>query len=533
MAAPAGYPELFSREEGTPESFWISLRYFNVYRIVVAAVFLSTALIYDNTLTLGSHRLDLFRYVSAAYLFLGIVFFGVLRNLRDNFNLQLSIQVFVDIVAITLLMYASGGVRSGLGVMLLIALTGAALVAPRRLTFLYAALASIALLLEQSYWVLLKDAATADFLQPGLLAIGCFASAGITGWLAQRVSTNEMLARRRGRELATQTRVNQLVIEDMHDGVLVLDREGRVVQHNPQARRLLGAEPLLGVQLVRLLPGFAPRWQDWKAGVVAASPADTDFEVRGRGIRLRLLDTGAEEEFCVLFMEDMTRTREQAQQLKLAALGRLTANIAHEIRNPLSAISHASELLGEEKRGRDRERLYRIINANTQRLDRLVSDVLQLSRRDIVSSERIHLNTWLTGFLDEFVANEAVPPDRFHIEAARDAWVRFDREQLRQVLWNLLRNAVRYARQEPRSVRIAVKAYGDQVELSVVDNGAGVPAGNQGQLFEPFFTTDSKGTGLGLYLARELCTSNRAVLEYVDNAPGAHFRILCQEARAA
>jgi two-component system sensor histidine kinase PilS (NtrC family) len=532
MAAQTGYAGLFSREERTSESFWISLRYFNMYRIAVALVFLGTALAYDDSLNLGSRDLDLFRYVAAGYLVLGIAFQVVLRRLREGFNLQLSTQVCVDIAAITLLMNASGGVRSGLGVMLLITLTGAALVAPRRLTFLYAAIASIALLLEQTYWVLLKDASTADYLQPALLAIGCFASAGITGRLAQRVAANEILARRRGRELATQTRVNQLVIEDMHDGVLVLDREGRVVQHNPQAQRLLGADPLLGVELISLLPAFAPRWRDWRAGVDSASAASTDFDVRGRGIRLRLLDTGTEEEFSVLFIEDVTRTQEQAQQLKLAALGRLTANIAHEIRNPLSAISHASELLGEEKRQRDRERLYRIIHANTQRLDQLVSDVLQLSRRDRASSERIHLNTWLSGFLDEFVANEAVPPERFQLEAARDAWVRFDREQLRQILWNLLRNAVRHARDEPGSVRIGLGGYGDQVELSVIDNGPGVPAANRGQLFEPFFTTESKGTGLGLYLARELCAANRAVLEYVGDMPGAHFRILCQEAQA-
>src|SRR2546428_6532936 len=158
-------------------------------------------------------------------------------------------------------MYASGGIRSGLGVMLLISLTGAAIVAPRRLSFLYAALATIALLLEQGYWVLLQDVPSAGFVQPGLLAMGCFATVGVTGWLAQRVAANEALARQRGRALATQTRVNQLVIQDMQDGVLVLDREGRVLQHNPQAQRLLAAERLLGTGIAELLPGFGGRWR--------------------------------------------------------------------------------------------------------------------------------------------------------------------------------------------------------------------------------------------------------------------------------
>lgn len=531
MDTAARYSSLFVRPERTPESFWISLRYFNLYRMAVAGLFLGLAVFYDDTLALGSHRLELFRYTAAAYLIAGIVLQSVLRNLRELFNQQLTLQVGIDIVAITLLMYASGGIRSGLGVMLFISLTGAAIVAPQRLNLLYASLATIALLLEQGYWTLAHDVPAANFLQTGLLAIGCFATSSVTGWLAQRVAANERLARQRGRELATQTRVSQLVIGDMHDGAAVLDRDGRVVQHNPQAQRLLGTEPLLGADLPRLLPGFEPRWRAWREGRGASRAAAGEFEVRGRDIGLRLLDTGTDEEYSVLFVEDLTRSREQAQQMKLGALGRLTANIAHEIRNPLAAISHAAELLGEEKRAEDRDRLTRIIHDNTQRLERLVADVLQLNRRDRVSGDRIRVGPWLEAFVDEFVANEDAPAERFRLELARDAWVEFDREHLRQVMWNLLRNAVRYARPEPGSVRIALSSFADRVELDVIDDGPGVAESAQAQLFEPFFTTDSKGTGLGLYLARELCEANRAVLEYVDDLPGAHFRILIREAR--
>jgi two-component system sensor histidine kinase PilS (NtrC family) len=529
MEAPVRDRALGAGQSPHTESYWISLRYFNIYRIAVASLFLGLTLAYEDALGLGKHRFELFRYASAGYLLLGIVFHGVMSRLHERFDMQLSLHAFLDIVAITLLMYASGGIRSGIGVMLLISLTGAAVVAPRRLTFLYAAVAAIALLLEQGYWVLVHDVPEENFLQPGLLAIGCFASGGVTSWLAQRVATNEMLARQRGRALATQTRVNQLVIQDMDDGVVVLDRDGRVMQHNPQAQRLLPAERLLGADIGRLLPGLDARWgATWRD---ARGGAGADFEVRGRDIRVRRLDTGTDEEFSVLFLEDTTRTREQAQQFKLAALGRLTANIAHEIRNPLAAISHAAELLGEEKRDEDRGRLTRIVRDNTQRLERLVSDVLQLNRRDRVAGERIHLNSWLRGFVGDFVASEAVPLERFSVQDGRDAWIEFDREHLRQVLWNLLRNAVRYARDEPRSVCLAIGGFGDQIELSVIDNGPGGPASNQGQLFEPFFTTDSKGTGLGLYLARELCAANRAALDYVDDTTGAHFRILMREAR--
>jgi len=518
--------------ELTPESFWIALRYFNLYRIMVAGVFLIASLFYEDALGLGSHGIARFRTICMWYLAFGIVFHGVLRNLRDRFNLQLSFHVLLDMVAITLLMNASGGLSSGLGVMLLISLIGAALVAPRRLTYLYAALATIALLLEQTYWTLVTDAPTSNYLQPGLLAIGCFASAGVTNWLAQRVAANERLARQRGRELETQVRVNQLVIEEMHEGVLVLDGEGRVVQHNPQAQRLLGIDALRGKELVRAIPGFARLWKAWHASEMDVRQS-ADVAVRGREVRLRVLETGSQDDVSVLSVEDLSRSREQAQQLKLAALGRLTANIAHEIRNPLSAISHAAELLAEEKREADRVRLSRIINDNTRRLERLVADVLQLNRRDRTTTERVHLNEWLVEFLEEYVANEAIEPERFVLESERDCWVNFDREQLRQVLWNLLRNAVRFSPAEPRSIRVVLGGYADQVELSVIDAGSGVSPADQGNLFEPFFTTDSKGTGLGLYLARELCAANGASLEYVEEGPGAHFRIRCTQARPA
>lgn len=523
--AAARYAALFAPSEKTPEAFWISLRYFNLYRVAVASLFLTLTVVYGDALNLGSHQLDLFRFVAAAYLLGAILLHAVLRNLRAYFYEQLTLHVGLDVLATTLLMYASGGIRSGLGVMLLISLTGAAIVAPKRLNMLYASLATIALLLEHGYWVLVHDAPEATYFQPGLLAIGCFATASVTGWLSQRVAANERLARQRGRELATQTRVSQLVIADMQDGVAVLDRVGRVVQHNPQAQRLLATAPLIGAYIGEVVPGFAGRWTAWRAGRVAPGGATGQVEVRGREIGLRLLETGTEEEYSVLFVEDTTRSREQAQQLKLAALGRLTANIAHEIRNPLSAISHAAELLDEEKRGEDRGRLTRIIRDNTQRLDRLVSDVLQINRRDRASGEPVRLVPWLEAFVPEFVANERAPRERFVLDT-REATVQFDPEHLRQVMWNLLRNAVRYAREEPDAVRIAVRVFGSTVELSVIDNGPGVPEADQGQLFEPFFTTHSNGTGLGLYLARELCSANGAQLEYADDTPGAHFRVV-------
>jgi two-component system sensor histidine kinase PilS (NtrC family) len=529
-STPLRYPELFVPSAERPtESFWISLGYFNLYRIALATLFFSLSLVYEDQLNLGSHSLALFRAVCGTYLVAAIGLHALLRQVRDHFNLQLTVQVSLDVLVITLLMYASGGMSSGLGVMLLVSLIAAAIVAPRRLRLFYASLASIGLLLQQGYWVLLQDAPVNTFLQPGLLAMGCFAASGITGWLAQRVVANERLALQRGRELAAQTRVNQLVLQDMHDGVLVVDREGRIVQHNPQAQLLLSAGQLVGRDVAAIDPRLGEHWRDWRSAR-AAGRASVDLPLGGRELGLRLLDAGTEQGYSVLFVEDTTRAREQAQQLKLAALGRLTVSIAHEIRNPLAAISHAAELLPEEKRADDRARLSRIIHDNTRRLERLVSDVLQLNRRDRASPEPLRLATWLREFLAEFAAIESVDAGLFALDAQADSSIAFDREHLRQVLWNLITNALRYARPASGAVRVAVRAYGDRVELSVIDNGPGIAAASRAHLFEPFFTTDAKGTGLGLYLARELCAANQASLEYVADTGGGHFRILCREA---
>ncbi|MDA1117158.1 MAG: hypothetical protein O2979_03965 [Proteobacteria bacterium] len=223
--ATLAYAPLFAREDRRPDSFWISLQYFNLYPIVVALLFLGSTYFAYEPINFGAHDLRLFRAVCVGYLAIGIALQVVVRSVQERFNLQLSAHALLDVITIPLLMYASGGMRSSLGVMLFISLTGVGLVAPLRLNFLYAALATIAVLLEEGYWVLALNLPAANFVPPALLSMGYFATAGATGWLAQRLAANERLARERGRALANQTRVNQLVIEDMQDGVLVLDRQ--------------------------------------------------------------------------------------------------------------------------------------------------------------------------------------------------------------------------------------------------------------------------------------------------------------------
>jgi len=233
----------------------------------------------------------------------------------------------------------------------------------------------------------------------------------------------------------------------------------------------------------------------------------------------------------VIFLEDLTRIQAEARQMKLAALGRLTANIAHEIRNPLGAISHAAELLQEEAAISDTAtRLLTIIHDNTMRLDHMINDVLRLNRGERAHREKFKLVDYLKVFIDQFCQIEKISPGMFEIDPAADPYVLFDPSHLNQVMWNLCRNALRHCRHEKASIRIMVAAEpgGGVVKLDVIDDGSGVSAAVRNQLFEPFFTTASGGTGLGLYIAREVCEANAATLDYVETPGGAQFTVLCR-----
>ncbi|MEO7729123.1 MAG: HAMP domain-containing sensor histidine kinase, partial [Burkholderiales bacterium] len=276
-------------------------------------------------------------------------------------------------------------------------------------------------------------------------------------------------------------------------------------------------------------PALAQRLEEWRRNPIAAfNPMSTVLQDNKIGARFvpvgRSRKVGA-----VIFLEDMSRVQAQARQMKLAALGRLTANIAHEVRNPLSAISHATELLQEEPvLNATVARLLTIIHDNAKRLDRMVNDVLKLNRGELAHREVFRVGDYLQTFAEQFCQIEKKPESLVALEFAADPEVTFDRSHLNQVMWNLCRNALRHCRGQEASIRIAVDLLaGGVVKLDVVDDGPGVPAGLRNQLFEPFFTTVGSGTGLGLYIAREVCEANDAKLEFIETPAGAQFTVLC------
>ncbi|MGE5385553.1 MAG: two-component system sensor histidine kinase NtrB [Betaproteobacteria bacterium] len=508
----------------TWEPNWKSFQYFNFYRLIVAALLWASFFLPFGWRPVP--RMEISPSVEAILLFY-VLLVGISTLIsarwRLRFNMQLTTQVSLDVAAVGLIMYALGGVTSGAGIVLMISLAAASLVGRGRLVLFYAALATIAVLGMQMWGILSHDFESASIFQAGLLSGGFFATAVLARLLGQRAMMHEDLARRRGVALDNQIRIGLRIMERMQDGVLVVDRQGTALHHNPGAEILLGMPHRDGTTLADHSRQLANAFRSW---VNHGDVGSVDFEGSGGSqLRARFEATDSSEGEALVFIEDVGRIRTQARQLKLASLGRLTASIAHEIRNPLASISHASDLLHEERRGDIQDRLLRILRDNVFRLDRIVQDILQLGRNERAQPECLRIEEFLHGFIEEFSAVERVESGVIVTEVATKFWL-FDRSNLLQILWNLVGNAVRYSTRQPGSVCLrALYGTDGRVELHVIDDGPGVPEEYREQIFEPFFTTRHQGTGLGLFIARELCEANGASLQLGPRNSG-HFVIV-------
>ena len=511
------------------DTAWRTLVVFSAYRVVLA-LGLSGAYAFLNaffqlgTLQPGLAVTTLVTYAVASVL---LVVPALIREPR--ISLQVTAAVLVDVLAIVVLMHTSGGIRSGIGVSLLISLAAAGLITRGRLVFFHSAVAAIAILVEQAFQMWRFDAPASDFVQSGLTSMALFATAGLGWTLARYARTSETIAQQRTIDLANMSQINELVIRDMQDGFLVVDPEGTIRQSNPRAVQLLGPLPQgRRPLLAEYSPEIARLMESWRRGPeVTYAPFRTPRSASELAVHFVPIG-GGEMPPTVVFVEDVGRLRAQAPQMKLVALGRLTASIAHEIRNPLSSINHAAELLAETEHAQaGDDRLVTIIRDNVHRLDRIVQEVLYLNRRDRAQPETIEARPFLEQFTADFCANEQVPADGVQLEIRTTQRLSFDRQHLHQVLWNLLRNAWRHGLKLRGSVRVTLlpaEAPG-MLALEVADDGKGVAPDLQPHLFEPFFTTEAQGTGLGLYIARELCEGNGARIEYCEGGPGCRFRV--------
>ncbi len=502
-------------------SHWRSLDYFNLYRLTLAVALAFTALLFGNSELFQYGSGERFRSYAFGYLIFAALFVLSIRARWPTFQVQLSAHIVADIVFVVLLMSANPQLAGGLGLLLVISIASGGLVGSGRMTLLYAALASIAVLLQHGLMLLRDNRGADSFVQIGLLCMGYFATGLLAHGLTQRALRSERLAAKQAEELELLNRINALAIENSPDGLLAVSGDG-IVQHASQrALSLIGgdAAPVPGrSRLAECAPELAE--------VLAHCRSDPQrlvvpLTLAGRRLRVRCIPLSTADDSLVIILEDLSQAEEAAQRLKLAALGRLTANIAHEIRNPLSAISHAAQLLHEESGG---GRLPEIIESNAQRLNRLVEEVLTLNRRDRISP--VHFDaTSLRALIEEIRQTEEIPAEAVIVAMPDSIRFSFDPDHLRQILWNLLRNAWRYSRREAGSLQLRAERQGSEVQLTIADDGPGVSPEHRDKLFEPFFTTHAQGTGLGLFLARELAEANGARLTYLPSPRGASFKL--------
>lgn len=507
---------------------WLALRYFNLYRAILAG--LLTVLVIAGALPrpLAAYDRPSFAIAVFAYL-LGTILLQVALERRSGGHLaQTYAHVGLDVAVISVLMHASGGVASGLGMLLVVTIAGGSILAPGRHALTFAAIASIAVLGEQFYALLIAPQGAVNYTQAGLLGLAFFATALFAYVFARRLRESEALARQRAVAIASLERLNEHVVQRMRSGIIALDDAGRVRLMNASAARLVGVKDRAeGRPLAAVAPALDQRYGEWRA-----SGRNYGQPVRGQGMEVSVAFSRLGEnprDGTLVFLEDDAMLRQRAQQMKLASLGRLAASIAHEIRNPLGAISHAAQLLRESHGAEsDDGRLTEIIRDHSQRMNTIVENVMRLARRDVPVPESFALKPWLEQFARELQARFALADDDIRcVVAPHDLTVRMDRSQLQQVLWNLCENALRYSRASPLiELRAALQDEFGRPCLDVIDRGPGMSAAVEQQIFEPFFTTEASGTGLGLHIASELCEANQAVLRLHSNSPhGCGFRI--------
>lgn len=510
-------------------------RLVGLFRSLIGIALLGAGLTLADPPMLGARYPGIFVTTAGIYTLLAGISLAYMYR-RPHVGLALvPIQLLVDIVGVTIMMHASGGISSGIGGLLVVFIGAASLTLRGRHAYLGAAVAALAILGEQTASFMLGLSGANSFIPAGVLGAIIFTIASAANPLARRLQESEALAHQRGIDLANMAQLNDYIIQHLRESIVVVDESEEIRLINQSAAEHLGVDRR---QTGRNLASISPELQrillGWRAGKNRGTTPGSFTSADGTAqIDVHIAPLiGRGDGPVLIFLEDASLIAEKVQQTKLAALGRLSASIAHEIRNPVGALSHAGQLLEESQHSGDYERrLLDIISANSKRVSEIVDNVMRLSRRVPTKPRAISLDEWIREFTTEFTSTLEVPADRFEIVAEDGIEVQMDPGHLRQICWNLCENALRFAdpvkTRQVITIRCGRVAGNRRPFLEVADRGPGIPDEMREQLFEPFATGRIGGTGLGLFISRELCECNRATLIYeTAKGGGSIFRIV-------
>jgi len=520
------YPCPFSKGYGIPsKQAWFFLKVFLLYRVALSSLLIILYESQFSQILIATNYLQLYNYTCKIYFILSVIS-GFLAFWRlISYSLQTQSIIFIDIIAITLIMHSCGGISSGFGILLAGSLAASGLLIGGRCSMVFAALATVSIFTEQVYAIRLNEVSTSSYPTVGMLGATFFITALLSYVLAKRSEQSELLANKQQQTIITLEALNQYIIQHLQSGLIIINKNQQILTINEAALSLF-FQCKLPRKLSEVSTPLSSFFQDWLVN-------KQDFFVLQRpkqaNLHLRFSLLNAENEnFYMIMVEDISLHNQRLQQSVLASLGRLTANIAHEIRNPLSAITHAAQLLSENPSFSSQDtRLTEIILNHSGRVNKIINDILQSSKRTPSNRKKIKLNNYLTCYLEDFKLEHAVNKDYFQLDLCKNNLTAFiDTDHLKQIMDNLSQNALKYGQPEKEHIIIKLSELATNPCIDIIDNGRLLNADVISHLFEPFFTTSKTGTGLGLYLSRELAELNQASLNYrVNNHKKNSFRL--------
>jgi len=511
---------------------WRALRLLNLFRAGLGLVFVIGLLMQPEEGMLGGIQPRLFFAATLGMLAVaGLAAFTLARR-WPSARFQAITLLTLDSVIFLMILQSSGGLETGLGNLLFIPVAAASLLLGQRLAISLAAVITLALLSQQVLIAWSMPEISARFTHAGILS-ALFMFISLAGaHLSRRLQESEALALRRGLDLQNLSELNDYIIHHLRTGIVVVDQQDRLQLLNGAAALFLGisqeqrGRPVKQVsrQLERLVQARRKKPFERPASFTAAD---------GESLIIpRFTEVGAmENPGTLIFLEDGSLQGQRAQEMKLAALGRFTASIAHELRNPLGAISHANQLLGEsEQLGQSEKHLSQIIHRHTDRVNQIIETILKLSRRETTEPQQMNLSEWVERYQSELLDAGRLQADELSLDLPKETIrVRMDPDHLHQVVDNLVNNALRHGEeghQHRVALRVALIGRGERPCLEVSNPGKVIPEEDANNIFEPFYTASPRGTGLGLFVARELCDCNRARLEYSAREGSNVFRII-------